>query len=187
MKSPRCWPVLCSRTLLFVLLSVTLARSAAAQYCWVGGGSIATVDDEDLAIAEQGAELRIRSTAPLPAVVDARDNVVGIWDFVLEPTPVNRLMTVRYLDNGTEARVQVFLRQQSLSTGASTDLLTFDSDAYPASNTVQVREIPIPLTCSLSNALATTENLYFVRLQLTKSGAGGTPAVHMVRVCLVPC
>jgi hypothetical protein len=188
MKYPCRWSILCLRTVLGFLLVSGLARPVAAQYCWGGAASTATVPSEDQPFALQNSTLSLQSSAPVPFILDARDSVTGIYDFTLSQTPVHQTIAIRYMDNGTEARVRVFLRAHSITDGSNQDIFTFDSDSpgYLQSTSFQTRKF-VTTSCLLENAFSFEEKIYFVRLELTKSGSGGTPAVHMVQVCLWPC
>lgn len=172
------------RILLFCLAAV-LARSASAQYCWTSAGGNATVDTGDVSKALLNAHLSVIGTAPLPAVVTARYSITGIHDFKVTQQPVKRSVVVRSRDNGLEARVQVSILQHSLGTGTNTPVLTLDSnDVSPSSD---FKSWGNESDCSVNNAFDTLNNLYLLRVDLTKSGAGGSPSLQMVSVCLIPC
>lgn len=182
MQSPHRLVPVC--ILLFCLVAV-LPRSASAQYCWTGAGGDLTVDTGDVSKALLNAHLSVIGTAPLPAVVTGRHSINGIHDFKADLQPVMRRVVVRARDNGSEARVQVFIVQHSLWAGTNTPVLSFDSNLVLQGSDFQ--SWVNNSDCSVNNAFDTLNNLYLLRVDLTKSSAGGSPSVQMISICLFPC
>lgn len=173
------------RVLLLVLLASGLAQSAAAQYCWVGAGSTGVLDPEDTSIAFlSGPHMQVNDTAPLPADVGARHSVTGIFE-ANGTSNTRKTMLVRYRDNGSQARVWVFLKQVNLATGAAADLVVFDSDQFSQSNDFQLVQATLP--CVPGGAFHFFSYLYFLRVQLAKTGSGGLPSLHSIQVCGEGC
>lgn len=177
------------RVLLLVLLTSGLARSAAAQanYCWVGAGAAGALDPDDIGNASLlGPHLHVSDTAPLPVLVGSRHNVTGIYEANSTSTSVKTLI-VRYRDNGSQARVMVYLKQVSLIDGAVSDLAIFDSDGPGRAQSSNFQSVSVPMPCVLGGAFHFLDYLYFLRVELTKTGSGGLPSLHSIQVCGFPC
>ena len=182
--------VRCLPLQLFVLLSWSLSMPAVAQFCWTTAASAGTIDLEDNTTALLlGPHLHISSTATLPASVGARYNVTGIKEDV-DNVPSGKYMRVRYRDNGTSSRVFVYLKQVRLSDGAVTDLIVFDSDSYAQSTNFQSVGIPLPnppTSCAVDGGFHFIDYLYFIRVDLGKTDAGGEPSLHSIQICEFTC
>jgi hypothetical protein len=159
--------------LLFTAVFLGSVSVAAAQ--WTTVGSAGTVDEADLADFDTAvSQIRIRSTATVPATVVVRYNVVraeGIG--VLS----GLVMDMRYRDNGSAARVRTALKQVHITTGVTTTLLTMDSNAFPPSAAFQ--------TQSAEESAVTfdfAQHAYFIETTLTKSATDGTPALEAIRL-----
>jgi hypothetical protein len=97
-----------SQLLLIIWLIGSAAMASAQIDTWTAVGSTGTVDDADISILDTDDTIvQIKSTAPLPASLDIRYNVVAV-DGVFSPGDGVR-MVARFRDNGTAARVRVSL------------------------------------------------------------------------------
>lgn len=175
---------------IFVLLSLSLSMPALAQVCWTTAASAGTIDLEDNTTASLlGPHLHVSSTATAPVTVGARYNVTGIredWDSV----PSGKYMKVIFRDNGANSRVLVYLKQVRLSDGAVTDLITLDSDNYLPNTNFQYVEQTLPdppTSCPTDGGFHFLEYLYFVRVLLDKTAAGGEPSLHSIQICDFSC
>ena len=169
--------------LLLVVMVAGLSRPAAAQKCWSATGSTAVIDNNDFSAADQvSVYLSVLGTAPLPVVLDGRFTVSGLPDDT-GSSPNGKIMWVRYIDNGNQSRVRVFLKHVAIDTDlVGTDVVpVFDSDQYLQSTSAQLRGVAIP--CTFGGGFHSLTHAYFVRAELTKSGPGGTPILYLVQVC----
>jgi hypothetical protein len=132
----------------------------------------------------RGPHLEVNPAAPVPASVIGRQPLNG---FGYKPnTLFFKAIRVRFLDNGSEGRVQVVLKQTDLTGAQTNDLATFDSNLYPASTAYQT-SLDHTSDCQYPGHFDTFNDLHFLHIELTKSGTGGTPILHSIRVCLVEC
>lgn len=171
------------RIFLMMIVIGGLARSAAAQKCWSALGSTAVVSPGSLSNANMvGINLGVASTAPLPAVVSARYAVTGMQDDT-GSVPNGKVLIVRFVDTGSDARVRVILRQMNVANEVGgTDVIVFDSDAYPPSATSQIQGIRTN-PCVYGGGFNSVTHNYFVVVEVTKSGSTGNPNLQLVQVC----
>lgn len=171
------------RVLLVIVVTASLAGPAAAQKCWSAIGSTAVISPSSLSVASQGGiNLGVATTAPLPTVFVARFAVTGIHDDA-GSVPNGKALIVRFLDNGPEARVKVSLRQMNVNNEVGgTDVVVFDSDQVPPSPVSQIWGIRTT-PCVYGGGFFSASHNYFVAVEITKSGAGGTPLLQLVQVC----
>lgn len=174
------------RVLLLVLLSLGVSQFASAQTCWVVGGGSLALDPEDTPYASSvGPHMQVLDTAPFPVTIGARGSLTGLPqdNFVSKRY---KYFQIRFRDNGTLGKMYVSLRQANLLTGAVTVLSTIDTDLLPASNDYQVVYTSAS-TCAAGQGFDFWNNLYFVRVEITRTGVGGTPSLSSIQICDVPC
>src|SRR5262249_10201112 len=87
-------------------------------------------------------------------------------------------MGLRYTDNGPNAHVVVHVREVNLHTGATANRMSFDSDAFPQAAGAQTQFVNT--ACSSGSFFDFATNVYYLDVELTKAGAGGTPALQAV-------
>jgi hypothetical protein len=151
----------------------------AAQAPWTSVGSAGTVDEANLAIFNtSGPQVRILGTAPLPASLVIRYNVVAV-DGVLGGSGA---LTARFRDTGVDSRVLAVLRQVNFTTGSTTTLLALDSDDFAPSPDLQAQEVE---SCAIE--LDFGSNAYFIEVTLSKSTAAANPILQLLRIRRIPC
>jgi hypothetical protein len=170
------------RLLLQALLSIGIvigSVSVTAAQPWTSVGSVGMVDEVDVAVYEtSGPLVRIAASAPVPASLVIRYNVVAVPDFSF----TGAALTARFRDAGTGARMVATLKEVSFATGATTTLLTLDSnDAIPSID-LQARTVS---SCTLE--LNFSNNAYFIEAVLSKSAGAVTPALQLLRVGITDC
>lgn len=132
----------------------------------------------------RGPHLEFDSAATVPASIIGRQPLNGFGN---KPnTLFFKAIRVRFLDNGLEGRVRVILKQTDQAGGPGSDLAAFDSDLYPASTAYQTSFDHIS-DCQYPGHFDTFNDVHFLYIELTKSGTGGTPVLHSIRVCLAEC
>jgi hypothetical protein len=174
------------RLLLLALFMVAgvgfIATPASATFNdppWTSAGAAATVDEDHLkSVNIGGSSIGIKTTATLPATVQAYYNVVAVPGVVGGAVQLK----VRYQDNGPDARVVIRLKEYGLSQGTAVTRLLFDSDTFPQQVPSQVREVH---NCSFG--LNFQDNAYALEAILTKSTANGTAQITNLQVDAVPC
>jgi hypothetical protein len=160
--------------LLFIAIILGSVSVAAAQ--WTTIGSAGTVDEADLAEFETaGPQVRIRSTATVPATVVVRYNVVNVDG--MQTGAMGMAMNARYRDNGSGARVLTRLRQVNINTGATRTIMSVDSDDFPPATTFQTQTA---MACTEGFNFSTSA--YYIETTLTQSATGGTPALEMIQL-----
>lgn len=164
--------------LLFIAVILGSVSVAAAQ--WTTVGSAGTVDEADLAEFEAtGAQVRILSTATLPASVVVRYNVVKVDGMIIGVIGI--AMNVRYRDNGSGARVLTHLRAVNINTGVTQTIMTVDSNAFPPATTFQTQS-----AVACGEGYNFSDNAWFIETTLTKSATGGTPALQAIQLSPPP-
>jgi hypothetical protein len=160
-----------------ILLIGVVTGSVTAAHSWTSVGSAGTVDEADLATFNaSGPQMRIDGAAPLPASVVIRYNVV-----FSEPGSGIALRAV-YRDNGAGARVVAVFRQVSM-TGATTTLLTLDSDDFSPMAGLQNQQASSSCDLEVQPLL----NGYFVEVTLSKSTGAANPALQLVSLVPISC
>jgi hypothetical protein len=174
------------RLLLQAVLSIgivigSVSISAAQASPWTSAGSAGMVDEVDVAVYEtSGALVRIAASAPVPASLVIRYNVVAVPGLSLGD--VGAELTARFRDNGTGARVVATLKEVSFETGATTTLLTVDSNDATPSIDLESRTVS---SCLFE--LDFGSNAYFIEAVLSKSAGAVTPALQLLRVSNPVC
>ncbi len=132
----------------------------------------------------RGPHLEFSPAATVPASIIGRQPLNG---FHYKPnTMFVKAIKARFLDNGLEGQVRVILKQVDQAGGLLRNLATFDSDLYPASAAYQTSLDHIS-DCQYPGHFDTLNDVHFLSIELTKSGTGGTPVLHSIRVCLAEC
>jgi hypothetical protein len=164
--------------LLTLAVAGHLAPARAATRFWTAAGSTGTVDEADTGlVAFSGANATFKASATGSAVL--RYNVVAVDDLF---SPFQGMyMTVRFRDNGADARVLVRLRRFDVVAGTTATLITVDSNAFGASSSWQVREGD---NCAALFSFGI--GLYYVEVEMTKSTTDGAPGVAAI-VLAAPC
>lgn len=158
------------------LLGALFAAGAVhAQATWTSVGSAGVVDELDTGIVEfVQNEARTRASAAAGSELNLRYNITMLEGFA---GPGQYLMRVRFRDSGADAQVRLDLRRVE-TTGTSSTLHSFSSDAYAASAGYQTQQICAPVSWDFTTAG------YWIEATLRKTGASGTPGLALIQ--LVP-
>ena len=167
--------------LIGVIIGSVSVAAAQNEHPWTSVGSAGTVDEADLKLfITSAAQAAILADAELPATVLIRYNVVATED-----APARwPLMTVRFRDNGTDARVVTTLRGVSFTTGAIFTVATLDSNNYPPSTDFQTQSV---FDCESFAPVNFIDNAYYIETNLTKTSATATPAIQLLKVEWIIC
>jgi hypothetical protein len=158
----------------FFLFSHTTVVYAQPR-CWTTVGSAGTVDEADLSIVALSVNHAAVSAAT--GTVDIRYNVVAV-DGVFGGSL--KFLTVRFADNGPAAQVIVRLRQLTISSGVITLLAELNSNDFPPLNVAQ--KGVKPFNCN-SPEFDFEKNIYYIEVQLIKTGPGGNPLIRAIQIC----
>jgi hypothetical protein len=172
----RTWSTLAGLALTFALFCYAPATSALDR-CWTAVGSDGTVDEADLGVVALSYNTAAVSGAVTNAIVDIRYNVVAV-DGVFGGEA--KTLTVRFADNGAAAQVIVRLRRLNISTGVSAILVELNSDDYAASTVAQAHS---KIFNCHGPEFDFENNIYFIEVQLIKTGVGGNPLIRAIQVC----
>jgi hypothetical protein len=166
-----------------LLVFYPISVLAVGEQIWTCIGSTGTVDEADTSIVKfSGATATVKGSAPLPAKLDIRYNIVAEE---LLGGGDNVLMTVRYRDNGDAARVIVRIKELDLSTGAISTKLTFDSNDFVQASATQEQTVNTP--CFSGSFFDFFNNAYWIEVQIKKTGADGTPALQGIQISYGLC
>jgi hypothetical protein len=157
------------------ILVTFLEGAASAQiHPWTSVGSTGVVDEADTGIVEFVlGEARVPAAAPAGSVLDLRYNIVSLEGF----QGLGYFnMRVRFRDNGNAARVQLTLRHYNSGNGITSTLHSFDSDDYPPAVGYQTQSECFAINWDFF------EGPYYIEASLTKSAAGGTPALGTIQI-----
>jgi hypothetical protein len=157
------------------LLVTLLGGEASAQiHPWTTIGSAGVVDEDDMGTVEFVlGEARVPAAAPAGSVVDLRYNIVSLEGFA---GPGFYVMRVRFRDNGNAARVLLNLRQYNALTGITSTLHSFDSEDYAPAVGYQTQSECIAVNWDFF------AGPYYIDASLTKSAAGGQPALGTIQL-----
>jgi hypothetical protein len=170
--------------MVLVLLATPLAAAVENWTPWTTIGSAGTVDqaDQDIAVFS-GSWAGVSASAALPATVNVRYNIVSV-DGLIQGGG-RHYMKVRYLDNGDQARVVVYLKELDLTTGVTTTRMTFDSNSYPQSFLGQSQTMNVGCTFPFPPApwgYNFEEKAYYLETQLIKTGSSGSAWVDSIQL-----
>jgi hypothetical protein len=166
-----------------VMLLCHGAAVSAQDRCWTMGGSTGTVDEADLNLVTLTNNTAAISTAVTNVTGDIRYNVVAL-DGVFGGDRHAKSLTVRFADNGENARVLVHLRRVHIDSGVLTTLTTLDSNNYPASTVAQTQSQVF--NCG-DPEFDFEHHIYYIEAQLIKTGSGGTPLIRSIHICPSLC
>lgn len=166
-----------ARSVILVLFA-SAAANAWALSPWTCVGSAGTVDEADITkVSLSGGLAQILPTAPASTSVTLRYNVTATSD--LDNGGVNKVLDIRFRDNGPTARVVATLKQYDITTGATNTILTMDSNTMPASAGFQIATAQDGCVGSRFDFV---DNAYFVEVVLSRTATTGTPAIAVMMV-----
>ena len=91
-------------------------------------------------------------------------------------------MWIRMRDNGSSARVRVWLKACSILTGESTTIAAYDSDDLPASPSFELDSIDVcGFTWDFYNYV------YYIDARLERKASGGKPALNAIQISELYC
>lgn len=156
--------------LLIAVLIMSLSTAWAQTKPWTTVGSAGTVDEEDTGIVSLGSPIpgAVMLTNVAIGTLNIRYNVVAV-DGVFGGD--NYALTVRFRDNGADARVIVRLKSYNFNTGTTRTLLTLDSNAYAAAAGFQKQTV----SSNCGTHLDFFNNAYFMDVEITKAGMLAVP------------
>jgi hypothetical protein len=166
-------------------LMMAAAPAARADFYspWTTVGSDGTPDEATAAhVQYSGSYALLSAAAPIPTTVFMRYNVVAVDGLLVGGD--GYLLKVRFADAGSHARVYIRLMEYSLTTGASSVRMVFDSNSYPSSGVTQVRSVP---ACWPSWAFDFNNKAYYFEAQLIKSAAGSSPILAGISIGRTLC
>ncbi len=148
----------------------------AQRHCWTAVGSDGTVDEADLnAVALSSNTAAIKSTTAA-AVVEIRYNIVATAGLFGGECSAKTLVA-RFADNGNSSRVIIRLHTFNIRTGVSSVLATMDSNTFPPSNVAHAEFV------SFTGEFNFETNIYYIEVQLMKTGTSGNPLIRGLQVC----
>lgn len=149
---------------------------AASAQVWVG--STGTVDPNSTNLVKYiNGRVELRADAPVGAVATVRYNVLPVRDLAQNLSSIEyRIFEARFLDNGG-GHVFLSLKQQNMSTGVITTLMTFDSNLSSPSSSYQQGNTPgnprFDFTWADSESFSSTDSVYYVEARLSRTATGG--------------
>lgn len=180
--------------LMLVMTIPTFAQVNEGKY-WTTAGSAGTVDEADAdKIAYNGGIVSMKGAGnPGNTQTFALLPSFGVTNAVIRynVTPVDGLfqpgnliaMLVRFKDDGFRARVQVRLYEQNIETGATTQRIYLDSNAFLPSANFQVQGAGSP--APQWNSFDFGNNAYFIEVMLSRENSiffGGDPELAVVQL-----
>lgn len=145
---------------------------------WTSVGSAGTVDEADANKVNFFRGIAgIKSSAPASSSVTLRYNITSTKG--LDDGGVDKSMSVRFRDNGPDARVQLFLRSYNINNGINSLVLMLDSNTRASSDSYQMHTVNDGCTGS---GFDFKNNAYYVEAILTRTSASGLPALSIMRV-----
>lgn len=185
---------------LMMTLITAVSSQATAQdgdKIWTSVASTGTVDESDVnEIVFGGPFATFANMVSGPARAIIRYNVVAVDGLFAQTGQLAwPSLGVNYRDNGSDARVVVYLREYEFGANPMSPALNtrivFDSDLYPSSNDYQTRTIG---NCGEFNEFEFVPNnlnarAYFLEVNLVRESAIGNPglgalALSRYGVCL---
>lgn len=151
---------------------------------WTTIASAGTVDETDTAkVNFSEATARLNLTTPAQTSATIRYNIVAL-DGLVDAGGDGYGLSVRFRDNGPNERVVVRVKAVDLNTGLVTTLMTFDSDAFPASPLFQLRGVPV---CWPLWSFNFNRNAYFAEAVLWKGSPLGNPGLSAIQIGKTLC
>ena len=157
---------------------VALAFSAPAAHAQVWVGSTGTVDPNSTNLVKYiDGKVELRNDAPVGSTAFIRYNVLPVRDLSQDLQSIEyRVFAARFLDDGA-GHVFLALKQQNLSTGVITTLLTLDSNQSAPSTSYQLANTPgnpmFNFAWADSEDFSPDMCVYYVEAQLSRTGSGG--------------
>jgi len=161
---------------LFSLFTFSYQQISAQQQCWTSVGSAGTVDEADLKIVAISSNTTAVNSATLAGTVDVRYNVVATAGLFGGECNA-KFLTARYADNGSSAQVIIRLYTFNIKTGVSATLVELNSNNFPQSNVAQAQ------TVSYNGSFNFSTNIYYIEVQLIKTGTSGNPLIRGLQIC----
>jgi hypothetical protein len=184
---------------LSTFLTGVLADDFVDRKAWTTVGSAGTVDEADAdkvvfsgsvvafpeVLAPPTLQTEANAQISLPTVTTnatIRYNVTAVDGLFMAGSHLG--MTVRFRDDGDWARVLVRLYEQDIYTGLTALLLTFDSNASPASPNYQTNGVGSPYP---HWSFDFNQKAYFIEATLTKTSSaisinGGKPGLAIIKL-----
>lgn len=195
----------------FLVLSISLSAALSTsttvmaddfvdRKAWTTVGSAGTVDEADAGkVVFQGSVVAFPEILPPLPKAQAALNPQGVLPTVTTTATIrynvtavdglfgsgpNIGMTVRYRDDGNWARVLVRLYEQDIFTGATSLLLTFDSNSFQPSPNYQTYGAGEPYPNGPFNF---DQKAYFIEATLSKTSSaisifGGNPGLAIIKL-----
>jgi hypothetical protein len=148
----------------------------AQQQCWTSVGSAGTVDEADLNIVALSSNSTAVNSSTVSGIVDVRYNIVataGLFGGECN----TKFLTARYADNGSSAQVIIRLYTFNIKTGVSSTLVELNSNNYVQQTTAQAQ------TVSWAGSFNFSTNIYYLEVQLIKTGQSGNPLIRGLQIC----
>jgi hypothetical protein len=161
-----------------VFLFLTCSPTFGLGDPWTTVGTAGTVDEADLhdVLFVKGIA-RIKPTAADSSTVVLRYNVTSTAD--LNDDGVNVAMSVRFRDNGGNARVRLYLRGYNINNGSTITLLSLDSNDYAAASYYQQQTVQD----DCAGVHFDFDNYaYYVEAHLSRTNTTGHPALSIIQI-----
>ncbi len=166
------------RCMALALVLFCYSLSVTAQtHCWTTVGSAGTVDEADMGNVALSAVTTAVKNSVANTTVDIRYNVVAVEGIF---GGEQKMLTVRFADNGAAAQVIVRLRQLNISNGVQTTLAELNSNDFPQSPVAQAQSMVF--NCQKPE-FDFVKNVYYIEVELIKTGAGGNPLIRAIQIC----
>lgn len=175
--------------LLPVLAAAAFACGTSAQAGpWTSVGSAGVPDEASVVFAHpaipgspfvvpqmSGPVVSVGPVA-LPRTARLRYNIVDVFDRQGWAGPIR--LSAKFVDNGTDARVLLYLYRHDFTSNLVQLLLKLDSNTFAPSSSPQNQSV----SAGCAFGLDFRKNAYWIEAALTRSTTSGTPAVYQLRV-----
>jgi hypothetical protein len=157
-------------------LNATVATAAYQNWPWTTAGSTGTVDEQSVGVVRlSSGNAYLDPTAVVGASGTIRYDVIGTEGLTSNS---GIAMAVRYKDGGLSEQVRASLKRYNMFTGATTTLLTFDSDTWMQSSSSQRREVYAYGICpSPGPGFDFNDSIYYVEVTLTRTSTAPSSAM----------
>ena len=162
-----------------VLILLSISVAVAQQKCWTTTGSTGSIVRGASNAVFSGTSIRV-SGAVTSGSVEIRYNVVAV-DGIFGGE--GSAMTVRFRDNGVNARVLALLTELNLFTGQIRTIGLLNSNSYTPSSFYQTKSIVFACRRTVFDFKS---KAYYIRVFLSKTGTGGNPSIAGINVCRRP-